>query len=132
VWKKAYEIADAEVRKCQAQVAERCEELGIPKQFAPHLGVYWETRGENMLAERRRELRSAAKARIEAIEKGAFVRIERASVEAQTKLLAHGVTSEAAKKFLARELSIEKLMPAIEVKSIEDLTDRKPGRRRAA
>ena len=37
VWAAAAKAAEAEVEKAQERVAIRCQELGIPKQFAPGL-----------------------------------------------------------------------------------------------
>ncbi len=123
VWKKAFQTAEAEVKKAADAIAKRVKELGIPAQFAPGLNLFWHGRGENAVAERRGELRRAAKTRIEAIEHEACVQIEMASVAMQTNLLTHGLTSEAAQKFLEQMPSIESLMKGIEVKTIEALVD---------
>src|SRR4051812_9942660 len=57
VWEQLMIVAQREVDKAQKQVAARCQELGIPKQFAPKMGLHWKHRGyDNALAERRAEL----------------------------------------------------------------------------
>jgi len=35
IWERAVKSAEPVVRRAQEQIAERCRELGIPKQFAP-------------------------------------------------------------------------------------------------
>ena len=47
-WKKAAEQAQAAAEAAQEVVAERCKEMGIPKTFAPSIGVSWQGRGENV------------------------------------------------------------------------------------
>lgn len=77
VWDAAAKAAGVEVRKAQERVAARCQELGIPKQFAPSLDLSWSHRGYgNALAERRAELRRCAQAQIESMEQAAIVNIE--------------------------------------------------------
>ena len=41
VWAAAEKAAEVEVRKAQERVATRCQELGIPAQFAPSLTLRW-------------------------------------------------------------------------------------------
>jgi hypothetical protein len=62
-WKAATEAAGKAVSKAKKQIAARCEELGIPARFAPTVEYLWSGRGENAVAERRRELRAVAKMR---------------------------------------------------------------------
>ena len=97
VWNEAALIAEREVEKARKRVAERCRELGIPKQFAPSPRFYWSERGENAIKERRSELRKAAQTRIAAIEKDALVQIERETLEAETEPLKNGMTSDSAR-----------------------------------
>ncbi len=68
--------------------------------------------------ERRAELRRAGQARIAALEQAAIVKIELASVEAQTKLATTGLTSEAARAFIAELPTVESLMPALSLEEI--------------
>jgi hypothetical protein len=98
VWEEATKAARAEVEKAQSRVTARCQELGIPKQFAPSLTFCWHHRGyDNEVEKRRNELRRVARAQVEALERQAIVKIQLASVEAQTELALAGLTSEAAR-----------------------------------
>jgi hypothetical protein len=112
-WREATKVAKAAVAKAQEDIAERCQVLGIPRQFAPELSVSWYGRGENMVEKRRNELRRAAKAQAEALEQRALVQIETSSVEAQTKLALAGLTSDAAQKFIESLPTVESLMPKL-------------------
>lgn len=119
VWKRAKEAAQKVVDAAQADVAARCRELGIPDKFAPELALHWYGRGENAVAERRTELRMAAKARIAAEEKRAKSEIERWSAETQTKLLAAGLDSAEARAFLEAMPTPESLMPRLTLGEVE-------------
>ncbi|MGO9684619.1 MAG: hypothetical protein ACLP0B_14950 [Steroidobacteraceae bacterium] len=119
-WAAAAEAAEREVAKAEARVAARCAELGIPKRFAPSLDLQWYSRGENAVKERRAELRKMATTRIEAIERDAIVKIEMASVTAQTEIAVAGLTSDAARAFAAKLLDIEVLMPKLLLAAIAD------------
>ena len=74
-------------REGKRKIAARCRELGIPSQFSPTMKLYWTHRGyDNLVEERRRELRGIAEAKIEAIEKKAITEIEMSCLQAQTEL----------------------------------------------
>jgi hypothetical protein len=114
VWEKAALEADREVRKAQKLVAEGCRKLGIPERFAPSLDLRWHNRGyDNLIESRRKELRTMAQTRIEAIERKAIVEIELSCLEAQTAIAVAGLTSAAAKGFIEHLPSVETLMPAL-------------------
>jgi hypothetical protein len=102
VWKAATEAAAAAVAVAKQTVADRCAELGIPARFAPTVGFSWRERGENLVKERRDELRLVAKSRIAAIEKAACTKIEMLCLDAQSQILAHGLTSASAIEFFRR------------------------------
>lgn len=120
VWAKAKEEADIAIRAAQIAIEERCSALGIPKEFAPSLDVHWYGRGENAFVQRMAELRRAAKKRVEAIEAEAVGRIERMALDAQAELLAHGLDTDAAVKFLgATQIDMAALMPSLVVMDIE-------------
>lgn len=125
VWAEATRAAEVAIAEANTKVAERCRELGIPVEFAPRLGFYWEGRGHNAAASRRQELRQAAKSRIEAIEKEAATKIERMSLEAQTQVIARGLESDAAKTFLNTMPSLDALMPPVAIGEIQALVDAK-------
>ena len=121
IWKAAALAVDSEVEAAKTRIAERCRELGIPKTFAPTIGHYWQNRGENSFKERRTELRKMATTKIAALEKAARTKIENHSVEAQTALIAEGLTSDAAKAFLDQLPSPESLMPPLDAQQITSL-----------
>ncbi len=123
VWQEAEGAAKQETDKANARIAERCRQLGIPKRFAPSINTYWVGRRENAVAERRAELRKMATTRIEAIEQETIVKIEMASVNAQTEIVTNGLSSEAARNFLDRLPSIETLMPKFAIAEIAGEAD---------
>jgi hypothetical protein len=114
VWEKAVKAVEREIAKAQAQIAARCQELGIPARFAPTVGMSWHHRGyDNSVDRRKAELLAMAKARIEAIEAKAIVEIEMASVKAATEIASAGLSSDAARAFVAALPTVESLMPAL-------------------
>ena len=96
-------------------------ELGIPAALAPGIDMTWYKRGQNAVAARRAELRLAAKARIAALEAEARTRIELHCLDAQTRLLAQGLSSAAAIAFFDALPPVEELMPSFELTTIEGL-----------
>jgi hypothetical protein len=127
IWKQAVVVAKAEVAQARKLIAERCGELGIPAEFAPDLNLYWSHRGENAVKERRAELRAVAKSRIAAIEAAARSAIELQCLDAQSQIVAAGLTSAAAVAFLDGLPKIEALMPRLEIASIEDMLQARKG-----
>ena len=121
MWKSATEAAAAAVAIAQQTITERCSELGIPARFAPNVEFSWRGRGENALKERRAELRAVAKSRIDAIEKSACTKIEMLCLDAQSQILAHGLTSAAAIAFFDALPKVEVLMPPLEMASVEQM-----------
>jgi hypothetical protein len=119
VWTAAAQAAADAAKKANAEIAARAKELGIPDEFAPKLGYSWLRRGENEYSARRAELRRVAKAEIETIEKLARVQIEASSVEAQTQVIANGLTTDAAIGFLEKMPAIETMMPPLDVGAIQ-------------
>jgi hypothetical protein len=120
-WKTARKAADRAVAEANAAVAEVCRELGIPKAFAPGISAGWCSRGANASNERRSELRRVAKTEIEARVKRAQAAIARASVGAQERIIAAGLTSEAARALLAELPTPQQLLPNLDVGAIEPL-----------
>lgn len=116
--KAIHSTADGVVEEAKVQLAERCQELGIPARFAPRLNLFWHGRGENALASRRAELRKVCYTRLDALEKEARTEIEASSVEIQTQLIAGGLDSEAAREFLASMPTPEELMPAVGLEEV--------------
>jgi DNA-binding protein H-NS len=119
IWAQATRAAEAEVAKAQRAVAARCRDLGIPDRFAPSLRLAWSGRGyDNAVEKRRIELRRMATTHIEALERKAATQIELSCLDTSTKLLAAGLTSEAARQFLDALPSVEGLMPALSFNEI--------------
>jgi hypothetical protein len=121
IWAEATRKAKAEAEKANARISARAAALGIPKDFAPSLGLGWNARGKNAAKERRAELRKMATTKIAAIEQAAIVQIELGSAEAQTNIAASGLTSEAARTFLERLPTLESIMPKL---AFEDIAGR--------
>jgi hypothetical protein len=119
IWKAAVEAVKEAAQKASTEIAERADALGIPSEFQPSLSFQWLRRGETEYQTRREELRRVAKAEIGALEKVAFVQIERESVRAQTEVIANGLNSVAAIEFLNSLPSIESMMPALDVADIQ-------------
>jgi hypothetical protein len=112
VWAEAARLAKAVVDKAGEQIKARCREIGIPDRFAPRLGLSWRNRGyDNLIEDRRKELRRMAQTAIDAQEQKAKVQIELSCLEAQAKLAAAGLTSDAARGFIEALPSIVDLMP---------------------
>lgn len=131
VWAHVKEEADKAIEAAQIAIAARCYELGIPAEFAPGIQMFWHGRGHNAAADRRTELRRAAKSKVEAIEKEALSKIEMMSLEAQTQIIAHGLESDAAKLFLESMPALEAMMPLLEVRKIQELVEAKRAARRS-
>ena len=119
VWRAAVEAAQEAAKEAAERVAAEADRLGIPKEFQPQLNFGWARRGENEYQCRRTELRRVAKAEIDALEKVARVQIEQASVQAQTEVIANGLTSSAAIEFLRSMPAIDTMMPALDVGAIQ-------------
>lgn len=124
VWKKAAEEAMAVVKKAQETIAERCKKLGIPKAFAPNLVADWRGRGENMISQRRAELRRVAKTQIDAMMKAAVTKIEHTSLDLRTQVVSMGVLSAEGKLFLESLSPITDAMKALDFVEIERKLDK--------
>lgn len=120
VWKSAVEGVLPLVKEAEEKIAQRCSEMGIPKQFAPHLTVAWTGRGQSAVAERRTELRRAAKAEIDMMEKAAITKIEKQAVDLRTHVISLGVVSADAKMFLESLAPIEENMRGLEFTTISE------------
>lgn len=124
VWKAAAEEAMKVVAESQERIAARCEELGIPRTFAPSIGASWSGRGENALAARRAELRRVATSSIEAMTKTAMTKIEKQSLDLRTQVVAMGLLSDGAKLFLESLAPVEESMRALDFAEIEAKLER--------
>ena len=134
VWAEAKRGFDEALEEANIKIAKRNKELGIPEEFAPSislgLGGGWHGRGENACAARRAEFRRMGLAKIIEIETNAKAHIAAKSVELQTEIISHGLTSDAAIKFLEKLPSVTDLMKPIPFVEIEKwfLEDRRDHR----
>lgn len=122
VWKTVRDEAARAVAEADSKVAARCAELGIPARFRPSLVMGWSGRGENAVAQRRTELRIAARKRVEALEATARNAIERRSAEVQTSIISGGLITDEARACLASLPKPEDLMPSIAFEQLEGPT----------
>ena len=118
-WATITNQAEEVVRKADAEIARRCQKLGVPASFRPKLQLGWHHRGENASKERREELRRVAESELEARAKTAKVVVDRAEVDTLTKITAAGLRSDEAVKFLAALPTVDQLMPQLQLQEIE-------------
>jgi hypothetical protein len=128
IWTQMHEAVDKAVADANARILEACRDLNIPKKFAPGIKAGWYGRGENASKERRAELRRVAATEVAARVKHAQAAIAKASVEAQTHIIAAGLTSEAARALLAELPTPAQLLPNLDVGAIERLAGPLRGR----
>jgi hypothetical protein len=113
VWEKATKEAEHEVEKAKRKIAARCRELGIPERFAPDLELSWYHRGENAVKDRRAELRTMAKTRINALLAKAKVRVATDCLRVSEQITLAGLTSEAALALINGLTPIDAQMPSL-------------------
>jgi hypothetical protein len=127
-WVELTEAARNGVKELDERLAEICRKAGIAPECRPQLNVSWYGRGESMFKERRDELRKRMYSRIEAIQQTAFTKIEQRCLDLQTRILAAGLSSEAANEFLQGWPTIEELMPAPDIKEVQKVLKTEPQR----
>lgn len=125
-WKELTANAQEVVSNADREIARRCEQLGIPAEFRPSLTLGWWNRGENMVKERRAELRKVAQTRIAAMALQARVTIESAALEGVTQLVAGGLESAEARAVLASLPTVEALMPVLDANALGPLATPPP------
>lgn len=118
-WVDVTKAAQESVKAADQEIARICRDHGVPEEFRPRLTLGWHGRGQNAEVERRTELRRVATTRIAAMELAARSEIERGSLDAQTALLAGGLTSDAAHAVLAALPTAEALMPGLSLDELE-------------
>ena len=120
IWKAATKAAKQFTLECGERITAECDKLGIPRRFQPQLGEpQWWGRGENAVAERRAELTRVANTKIDQLLKDAKHAIAAKSVEIQTRLVAEGLESAAAKAFLESMPVPSALLPPVTVEEIQ-------------
>jgi hypothetical protein len=112
-WRDLTTRASKLVAEADAELATRCEELGIPEEFRPRMSTsFW---GRSIDKERRTELRRLVRVRLDASARAAKVEIDRATADLLTTLAAGSLTSTESKDFLESMPSIASLMPKLDV-----------------
>ena len=120
VWGEAALAAYSAVNEANERVLARCRELGIRDEFAPDIASKWWAFGGRSSAQARiKELRKLAKRRIDADLRAAKVEIEHRSLDIQTDLIARGLTSDEARRFLDRMPLVSELLAPLSVAEIE-------------
>jgi hypothetical protein len=125
VWEEAHRLADVAVSQAQSQIAEQYVKLGIPREFAPHINLHWDDRGENASKKRRAELRKVAYTQIEALTKAAKTQISLAASKRRIRLMSGSLDSDEAKKFSESMPTALDMMPKLSLSEIE-ATIRRP------
>lgn len=118
-WAEVMAEVSQHIGEVNAHIDRACEARGIDEDFRPHLSARWVERGANSFGPRRAELRMAARARIEAEAKAAKHEITAASAKVQTELMAAGLTSDAAQRFLSAMPTAEALMPKFDASELK-------------
>jgi hypothetical protein len=121
IWKQAAAAAEAVTSEANERILQVCRDLGIPDAFAPKIHCVWSERGANASKQRRIELRQVARTEVDARVKKAQAAIAKRSVEAQTRIVAAGLTNDAAKALLAEMPTPEQLLPPLDLTAIERL-----------
>lgn len=129
VWKAAAQRAKDAAERAAEEIAKRCEELGIPKTFAPSISIMWAGRGENALSARRVELRRVAKTSIEAMTKAAITKIEKQSLDLRTQVVGLGLLTGNARMFLESLAPVEDAMRSLDFHEIEKKLEREQQKR---
>ncbi len=119
VWQKATEEAMKVVAEAQKTIAARAKELKIPPQFAPGLMLDWRNRGQNVMSQRRTELRRVAKVQIEAMTAEAIRKIEKQSLDLRMEVIRMGLLSPEGASFLESFAPVEDAMGALDFKKVE-------------
>ena len=107
------------IRAANDELHQRCRSLGIPQQMWPRLNLGWSGRDLYGDRQRRAEIRGMVDRRIAELEATARLEIERTSLETQTALLAGGLETDEARRFLAAMPTAEQLRPALDMTALE-------------
>jgi hypothetical protein len=127
IWRESIAIATQAADEAQAKVRERCRELGIPDRFAPKISrPHWHSAGQQASKERRTELRMLARTQVDAMIKSGKRKVEEASLDVQTRIIASGLSDEA-RQFLEAMPTPEQLMPRLNLGTLEKMLGRGQG-----
>ncbi len=110
--------AEQKVAALDAELAQRCREMGIQQDFRPRLTCGWWGRGENAAASRRVELRKVAERRVQADSRAAKLAIDEAALDVLTELTAAALTTDEGRAFLAKLPTVAELMPTFDVREL--------------
>jgi hypothetical protein len=132
VWRDALQKVYETYEIQQARVEARCEELGIPKRFRPHMCAPGWSDGWQCSTfdykDYRAEMRRLAGIQIDDMLKSRLAQLELDSANVQFEIASQGCVTDAAKDFLARLPKIESLIPPLKVSEVEALIEgRLPG-----
>jgi hypothetical protein len=119
LWSELTPAGEVGIAELDVRLAEICRKAGIAPECRPKLELSWWNRGQSMFKERRIELRKRMYARIEALQQTAFTQIEQRCLDMQTRIVAAGLSTEAAREFLKGWPTIEQLMPSPDIKEME-------------
>jgi hypothetical protein len=122
-WAEAERRVGLAMAQLNADIRQVFDDEGVHPRFRPKADVHWWPRGENVSKERRAELRKVATSRLDAQARQAKAMIDAASVDAQTRLIADGLTTDAARRFLEDMPTPETLMPGLRLDVIEAAAD---------
>jgi hypothetical protein len=120
LWADVARAAQAEIARADAEIARRCEAVGVPAKFRPRLNLSWQSRGANADPRRRAELRGLMRARNDHALKAGENAYERWSVEQQEQVMRGGMGGDA-RAYLDDLPSVESLLPALTVAQVKAL-----------
>jgi len=120
-WNDLVTLAQEGIGKINQQLAGRARAVGLPKKMGyPKLSLGWNVEdSEYCNRDRRSEIRRMVDSRIADLQATAMAEIERRSLDAQTEILAGGLTSDAARAVLASLPTVEALMPSVDLTALE-------------
>jgi hypothetical protein len=119
VWRKIGNDAQDILLDAATKLHRKCEEIGVPGDYAPTLGLTWHGRGQQAITSHRAALRRMAQSRIDAMAKAAATKIEHTSLDLRTQVVAMGLLSPDAKLFLESLSTVDEAMAALEFHKVE-------------
>ena len=129
LWAEAEKIATEAAAEAEKTVAERCEKLGVPREFAPGItSVGW--RGPSLVEDRKSELRRVARTLIEIRLKATARAIEKHTLAAMQKIVRPAITARDVQAVMDDTLRLDELMRPIGFEEAEALCGKTPRSRR--